>query len=149
MPSSQGYEDRMMQSNLKERSRRNVVSALIGSALAVVLCASVNAEPSVVEIVGAWKLYKDDDRPNGDVPSEVMSFWANGKFSISSKHSHKGLYRVKGNQLELLAKVDDRAIPVSREFQLNGEEIRFKNLTASWAYYRRMSKQPQGKEPRL
>ncbi len=101
------------------------------------------------QLVGAWKMYRDDDRPEGPVPNEIMNFWPNGKFLIAGNHRHEGLYRIDGEQLQLLAKVGDRAIPIQRNFQLSGEELKFKNQKSGWAYYKRVSRQPQGEEPDL
>ena len=101
------------------------------------------------QLVGSWEVYKDDDRVDGTVPKEIMSFWSNGKFLISGDHPHKGLYRIRGNYLEFLINVGNRAMQAKRQFELNDEELKFKNEKTGWVYYKRISKKPLGDEPDL
>jgi len=106
-----------------------------------------NSLPS--DFVGSWKLYKDDDSANGYVPNEVMSFWPNGKFKIYGDSNHKGLYRVSGNNLEMLVKIGDRALAISRQFQFQKNEFKFQNKNIGWVYYKRISDKPDDLEPDL
>ena len=62
------------------------------------------ADSQVFKIIGSWQLYKDDDVPEGPIPKETLDFWANGKLLVSGDHPNKGLYRINGNQLEILIK---------------------------------------------
>jgi hypothetical protein len=101
------------------------------------------------QLVGSWEMYKDDDRPNGPIPEETMSFWKNGKFLISGDHPHKGLYRINGNYLEFLLKKGDRTIRAERQFEITNDELKFKNKKTGWVYYKRISKKPMGFEPNL
>jgi hypothetical protein len=107
------------------------------------------ADSQTPQIIGSWQVYKDDDRPNGPIPKETIDFWANGKLLISGDHPNKGLYRINGNHLEFLIKNGDRAITVRRQFKLSAKELSFKNKKTGWAYYRRVSEQPEGGEPDL
>ena len=101
------------------------------------------------EIIGSWQVYKDDDLPDGPIPNEIINFWANGKLRISGDHPNIGLYRINRNRLEFLIKKGDRAIPVERQFELSAKELKFKNDKIGWVYYRRVSEQPEGKEPKF
>jgi len=107
------------------------------------------ADSQAPQIIGSWQVYRDDDRPKGPIPEETMEFWANGKLLITGDHPNKGLYRINGNQLELLMKKGDRAITVERKFELSDEELKFKNDKVGWVYYKRVSKQPESIEPDL
>jgi hypothetical protein len=107
------------------------------------------AEGPSTSLVGAWKLVKDDDTPDGPIPVETMSFWPNGKFSILAKRPYEGRYEVVGSDLRLLVKVRDRGITLSRRFQLAGDELKFKNDPVGWVYYQRVSQKPLGTEPAL
>ena len=118
--------------------------------ISIMFCELTNAADSQApQIIGSWKIYKDDDRPKGPIPKETMDFWANGKLLISGDHLNKGLYRINGNQLEFLIKKGDRAITVERQFELSAKELKFKNDKIGWVYYKRVSEQPEGEEPDL
>ena len=123
--------------------------ALVLASLALALCEAIGADRGSAAMVGVWKLYKDDDRSDGPAPNELMSFWPSGKFRIAGDSPHQGLYRINGDQLQLLAKVGDRAIPIERAFELSGEQLRLKNRKTGWAHYQRVSERPQGEEPVL
>lgn len=123
-----------------------VVSFII--ATAILFCEfSKAADLASHRIVGSWQVYRDDDRSEGPVPNEIMSFWANGKFIISGDHPNKGLYRINGNHLVLLIKKGNRAIKADRRFELSDDELKFKNRKTGWVYYKRVSKQPGGEAP--
>ena len=107
------------------------------------------ADSQAPRIIGSWQMYRDDDRPKGPIPKEIMEFWVNGKLLISGDHPNKGFYRINGNQLELLIKKGDRAIKVERRFELSDKELKFKNEKVGWVYYKRVSEQPEGEEPDL
>jgi len=107
------------------------------------------ADSQAFQIIGSWQLYRDDDLPKGPIPKETIDFWANGKLLISGDHPNKGLFRINGNHLEFLIKRGDRAIAVERQFELSDKELKFKNENIGWAYYTRISEQPEGKEPNL
>ena len=107
------------------------------------------ADGQSVSLVGAWTLVKDDDAPAGPIPVETMSFWPNGKFSIHADRRSEGRYEVAGGELRLLVKVRDRAITLTRRFQLAGNELKFKNDKVGWVYYQRVGQKPLGSEPAL
>ena len=107
------------------------------------------ADSQSPQIIGSWQLYRDDDRPKGPIPKETMEFWANGKIRISGDYPNIGLYRTNGNQLEFLIKKGDRAITAERQFEISAIELKFKNDKTGWAYYKRVSEQPEGEEPDL
>ena len=91
---------------------------------------------------GSWEVYKDDDRPNGPIPREIMSFWEDGKLLISGDHPNKGLYRINGNYMEFLIKKGDRAITGKRQFILTNGVLKFKNEKVGWVYYKLINRKP-------
>ena len=127
-----------------------VLLVSIAFLVSMMFCESTKAADSQApQIIGSWQLYQDDDRPKEPIPKETMEFWANGKLLISGDHPNKGLYRINGNQLELLIKKGDRAIPIQRQFELSAKDLKFKNDKVGWVYYKRVSEQPEGEEPDL
>lgn len=98
-------------------------------------------------LIGSWEVYKDDDRPKGPIPNEIMNFWHNGKFQVIGDHTYKGIYRIKNDQLEMLVKIEDKAISLSRKFLIFENELRFKNEKVGWIYYKRNGKKPSGDQP--
>jgi len=132
--------------------RTSEILFLVSLVIAVALLfseVSKAADSASPRIVGSWQVYRDDDRPEGPVPNETMSFWANGKILISGDHPNKGFYQINGNHLEFLIKKGDRAIRADRRFELSDEELKFKNRKTGWVYYKRVSEQPEGEEPDL
>lgn len=135
-------------------TRRNFLTYLVSSLLVVLLALSLadNAfaeSAGADEFVGSWKLYKDDDKPGDTVHQEVMNFWPDGKFSIVSDPDYVGLYRVDGNKLELLVKLEEKALPIAREFKFTSKGLQFKNDKKGWVYYIRISDTPGGRKPKL
>jgi hypothetical protein len=134
----------------KRRKSEIVLLVSFIIAIAILFCElSKAADLASPRIVGSWQIYRDDDRPKGPIPKEIMSFWANGKLLISGDHPNKGYYRINGNHLEFLIKKGNRAIRANRRFELSDEELKFKNEKTGWVYYKRVSKQPEGEEPDL
>ncbi|MFD2232114.1 hypothetical protein [Alkalimarinus sediminis] len=130
------------------------ISLLLALLWALFFCRLAYAQQTPEQkLIGAWEVFKDDDRPGEKVPEEVMNFWPEGQFTISKKApavtTHEGLFRINGSTLQLLVKKNSQGFVVKRIYALSENELRFKNPKNGWVYYKRISDQPFGVVPEL
>ena len=121
---------------------KTIVTSLVFFVTLISSNAINSAESDTSMLIGAWKLYKDDDTPKKEMPHEIMNFWNDGKFCIERTHPYKGNYEIKSNSLILLVDLKDKMITVSRVFNLNKHVLEFKNKKVGWVYYKRINKTP-------
>ena len=101
-----------------------------------------SSEPNVSKLIGAWKVYKDDDTPNKKMPHEIMSFWKNGNFCIETSHPYKGKYVVKPTKLTLIIPHKGKTITINRIMNLKNNILELKNKKVGWVYYKKISNTP-------
>lgn len=119
-----------------------IITPLIFFILLISSKTTYSAEENTSMLVGAWKVYKDDDTPNKEMPHEIMNFWNNGKFCIERSYPYKGKYEIKSNSLALLIALKNKTITVSRTFNLKNNVLELKNKKVGWVYYKKINKTP-------
>lgn len=101
-----------------------------------------SSKPKLPILTGAWKLYKDDDKPNKETPHEIINFREDGEFCLEGSYSYTGKYEIKSNLLSLEVTIKDKSVTYNREFNLKNNVIKLKNEKIGWAYYKRINKTP-------
>jgi hypothetical protein len=96
------------------------------------------SRPSVLpkELIGSWRLDKDDDAPNKTPPNEVITFSADGTWKVTSdKEPIGGRCRVEGEEVVMLMIVENNTRSRRRRFKLDAEGLHFANPDGGYAHY--------------
>lgn len=94
------------------------------------------------ELIGEWRLYKDDDYPNKEKYNEILNFRSDGQFCIEATTIFGGEYDLKLNSLTILVSLFGNSIAQKREYKLKNDELKLKNKKNGWAYYKKLNETP-------
>jgi len=91
------------------------------------------------ELVGAWRLVKDDDTPGQKPPNEVITFSEDGMWRVTDvKEPFGGRCRVQGEEVLMTMLVDGNTRSHRRRFKLDAEGLHFANVQNGYAHYVRV-----------
>ena len=88
------------------------------------------------EVVGKWRLVKDDDNPGQQPPAEAVTFNANGTYHIEDfRGSFDGRYRMEEGLIVMTIVVDGNTRVIRRPFKQDPEGLHLANRWQGFAHY--------------
>ena len=93
--------------------------------------------PPKEELVGVWRLVKDDEFPNQEILFEQLVFHKDGQLLVDGVNLLCGRYNIIGDQLQIIAPVNGYEIAYLRKFILNSAGLHLKNMMQGFAHYQK------------